>query len=200
MSNEQTWTGRPVEETKINYQDINSSILPKFSREPFTNPAGFPPHIANPHLDAIVNETNGIPVATVSKTYSLIQHQTAIDVTLETLASMGYSHHNAACELTQTNLGERMWLRIRFPQFTFDPGDGKIMNLELSLFNSVDGSMTFGFKAGWYRLVCANGMTQLDRGKRMNRRHTASLTPEFLSEQLEEHIQETLSEREIYRQ
>ena len=200
MSNEQTWTGRPVDETKIRYQDIDSSVLPTFSREDFTSPAGFPPHIANPYLDTIVNEINGIPVATVSKSYSLVQHQTAIDVTLEALASMGYSHQDAECELTQTKLGERMWLRIRFPEFTFDPGDGHIMHLELSLFNSVDRSMTFGFEVGWYRLICANGMTQLERGKRMNRRHTASLSPSFLSEQLQAHIQETLSEREIYKE
>ena len=56
-----------------------------------------------------------------------------------------------------------MWLRVRFPQYSFDPGDRNKMFLELSVFNSVDRSLVFGFEGGWYRQVCANGMVALER-------------------------------------
>ena len=191
----QTWTGRTVTEQEILYDEISPSTIPSFGRENFEGDNG----AINQYLDVIYNEVCGTPVATVSKGYSLIQHRTALASTMEALAQMGYSEKADDCDLTITELGERMWLRIRFPEFTFDPGDGYNMNLELSLFNSVDGSMTFGFEVGWYRLICKNGLVTLDHGKTMNRRHTKSLLPSLIVKELQKSITETLNGQKMYR-
>ena len=184
----QTWTGRPVTEQKISYDEINPSTIPRFGRENFEGDNG----TINQYLDVIYNEECGTPIATVSKGYSLIQHRETLASTMEALARMGYSEKADDCDLTITELGERMWLRIRFPELSFDPGDGHTMTLELSLFNSVDRSMTFGFEVGWYRLICENGLVALDYGKTMNRRHTKSLIPNLIVEQLNKAITNAL--------
>ena len=190
----QTWTGRSVTEQTILYSEISPSTIPNFGRENFEGDNG----AFNKYLDVIYNETCGTPITTVSKGYSLIQHRTALAATIEALAQMGYSEKADDCELTMTELGERMWLRIRFPEFSFDPGDGYNMNLELSLFNSVDGTMTFGFEVGWYRVICKNGLVTLDHGKTMNRRHTKSLLPSLIVKQLQKSITETLDGKQMY--
>ena len=127
-----TWIGRPVEKKNIPYSEIDIDTIPTFRREPFSING-----VENPYLDTIIHK-NGTPVATVSKSYSLIQHHTALHVTFKALESMGYSPKDAECELNITTLGERMWARIRFPGYRFDPGDGHVIHLELSLFNKND--------------------------------------------------------------
>ena len=191
----QTWTGRPVKTELLPLRLINSNQLPTFKRENFEGDNG----AMNPHLDVILNEACGTPVATVSKNYSLIQHQDAIQTTIDTLDLLGYTTDNTECELTWTKLGERIWLRIRFQDHSFDPGDGYPMFLELSIFNSVDGSLVFGFEGGWYRQICANGMVALAHGISTNKRHSKSLTTEFLAQQLKQVLDSTLSEQETYK-
>ena len=191
----QTWTGRSVKTEKLPLKLINSGQLPTFRRENFEGDNG----AINPHLDVIFNEVCGTPLTTVSKNYSLIQHQDAIQTTIDTLNLLGYSTDNTECELTWTKLGERMWLRIRFQEYTFDPGDGHPIFLELSIFNSVDGSLVFGFETGWYRQICENGMVALAHQTSKNKRHTKSLTTAFLAEQLNQAITDTLSEQETYK-
>ena len=109
-----TWTGRPVNEVKINYENLSNDNLPTFSREPFTVNG-----IESPYLDSIIH-SNGTPIATVSKTYALVQHTEAINIVSEALINIGYNPKDALCELITTELGERIWIRIRFPQLEFD--------------------------------------------------------------------------------
>ena len=189
-----TWIGRPIDEKNLFYSEINIDTIPTFRREPFSING-----VENPYLDTIVHK-NGTPVATVSKSYSLIQHHTALDATFKALESMGYTPKDAECELAMTSLGERMWLRVRFPQYSFDPGDRNKMFLELSVFNSVDRSLVFGFEGGWYRQVCANGMVALERGRKINKRHTASLSPVFIAVYLQKSITEVLREEDTYKE
>ena len=194
--NTNTWTGRPVNETFELYKNLDTKLLPTFRRKNFKNINGD----SNPYLDVIVNEQKDMPVATVSKSYGLLQHTEAVEVTIDALSNMGFSHKDAHCELAMTDLGERMWLRIRFPQHHFDPGDEKPMMLELSLFNSVDRSLVFGFEGGWYREICKNGMVALNVGTRINRRHSKAFSADFLAQQLDEKLVAVLSEEERYKE
>ena len=190
-----TWTGRPVNETFDAYHNLDTRLIPTFRRKDFKNINGD----SNPYLDVIVNEQRDMPVATVSKQYGLLQHTEAIQATVEALNKLGLSENGAMCELAMTELGERMWLRIRFPEHNFDPGDEKPMMLELSIFNSVDRSLVFGFEGGWYRQICTNGMVTLEIGSRYNRRHSKSFSADFLSQQLDEKIVSVLSEEARYK-
>ena len=191
-----TWTGRPVNETISTYDNLDTSLIPTFRRKDFKNINGD----SNPYLDVIVNEQRDMPVATVSKQYGLLQHTEAIEATVEALNNLSLSEADAVCELAMTELGERMWLRIRFPKSHFDPGDGEKMMLELSIFNSVDRSLVFGFEGGWYREICTNGMMALAIGARINRRHSKAFSAEFLSQQLDEKIVSVLNEEEQYKE
>ena len=190
-----TWTGRPVHETFTLYSNLQVDQLPTFRREDFKTPTGE----SNPHLDVIVNEEKDIPVATVSKSYGLLQHTEAVEVTVDALSNMGYKHNDAHCQIAMTELGERMWMRIRFPQHNFDPGDAHEMMLELNLFNSVDRSLIFGFEGGWYREICTNGMVALDVGARFNRRHSKAFSSKYLADQLDEKLANVLNEEQHYK-
>ena len=69
-----------------------------------------------------------------------------------------------------------MELILRFPEtYSFDPGDGNPMALQLVCLNSVEGSTRFRALMGWFRFVCSNGLvvgvTRLD----IRRRHSGEV-------------------------
>ena len=192
------WTGRIVREHE-NYFDEIRDVVPYFDRQPFTMNG-----VQNERLDTIIRipidtHDNPVPVATVSKSYSLVQHREVLDAVRTAFEDLSYNTANAKCSLLLTEYDERMWLRIRFPEaHTFDPGDGQPLTLEFHALNSVDRSTTLTFEFGWYRLVCSNGMMRLNSGNRFRRRHTTSLAPGKLVEYLGSTIADTEAEKETY--
>ena len=193
------WIGRPVREHENVFDEIRN-VIPHFDRQPFTADG-----VRNDHLDTIIKlpidtHDNQVPVATVSKSYSLVQHHDVLIAVERAFNDLGYNTKNAACSLQLTEYGERMWLRVKFAEaHTFDPGDGQPLTLEFHALNSVDRSTTLTFEFGWYRLVCSNGMMRLNSVDRFQRRHTASLTPEILVEYLGDTIADIEREKETYR-
>ena len=107
----------------------------------------------------ILEYDSEIPVATVSKSYQLIQHRQVIKAIVDALAQVGINHNEVKAELMMSQYGERVGLHIQFPDaYSFDPGDGHELALQLCVYNSVDRSSRFRAVLGWFRLVCSNGM------------------------------------------
>ena len=193
------WIGRTVKEHENYFDDIRNAI-PYFSRRPFTADS-----VRNEHLDTIIKlpvdtHDNPVPVATVSKSYSLVQHHEVLNAVETAFKDLSYNTANAKCSLQLTEYGERMWLKMKFPEgHRFDPGDGHPLILEFHALNSVDGSTPLTFEFGWYRLICSNGMMRLNSGNRFRKRHTTSLAPGKLVEYLGNTIADTEAEKETYK-
>lgn len=191
----QKWTGRPVTHETTTLAEVNTYI-PSFTREPFGT---------NEYLDVITEEKEARPIAIVSKNYALIQHHEVISELQDTFEELdlGFGHicdpSILKTELLLTKYGERMWLKISAPGLrTFDPGDGHPLELQFHAMNSVDGSLRLALTAGWLRLICANGMMQITKNKKVERRHTKSLDTRSLKENIEESIDQMQSEPELY--
>ena len=194
-----TWTGRKTYEHHGTFEEIRAKV-PSFQKEDFALEDGG----ENKYTDVIVmNPADGgepVPVSTVSKGYSLIQHRTVMDSTSDALKELGYNINDLKSQVNLTEYGERMWGRIRFPeQHSFDPGDGHKLDLELHFINSVDKSTRLIFEIGWYRMVCTNGLISRVKSTTTRRKHTISLVPEFLSEYFKQTIVEMETEPDRYK-
>ena len=188
------WDSKLVNAYKGNFTEISESI-PSFERKPFQIDGS-----ENKNLDVVINTSdNGTPIATVSKSYSLVEHTRILNTIQEAFEKLKLNIDETECNLYLTEYGERMWLRIQFfKKHIFDPGDGHVLIPQLHIRNSVDGSTPLGYELAWYRLVCENGLMCLDTESRFRKRHTASLEPKLFVKYLRENISTILSEKETY--
>ena len=188
------WDGRLVNDYEGNLIEVLDSI-PIFDKQPFKIGTS-----DNKHFDVVVNTSKeNMPVATVSKSYSLVQHRDILTTIGRALEKLRYKINETECNLHLTEYGERMWLKIQFlKENIFDPGDGYPLIPQLHVRNSVDGNTPLSFELFWYRLICRNGLMCLDTESRFNKRHTKSLKPELLIEYLNENISKIQQEKEVY--
>ncbi len=188
------WGGRLVNDYEGNLIEVLDSI-PIFEKQPFKIDTS-----DNKNFDVVVNTSKGnMPVATVSKSYSLVQHRDILTTIERAFEKLRYKIDETECNLHLTEYGERMWLRIQFlKENIFDPGDGYPLIPQLHVRNSVDGNTPLSFELFWYRLICKNGLMCLDTESRFNKRHTKSLKPESLIKYLDENISKVQLEKEVY--
>ncbi len=188
------WDNKLVNEYKGNLVEISDSI-PFFEKKPFKIDGS-----ENENFDVVINTSdNGMPIATVSKSYSLVQHASIFNTIQEAFEKLKLNIDKTECNLYLTEYGERMLLRIQFLRnHIFDPGDGHVLIPQLHIRNSVDGSTPLMYELAWYRLICENGLMCLDTKSRFRKRHTASLEPKLFVKYLRDNISTILSEKEIY--
>ncbi len=188
------WDSRLVNEHKGNLVDIEENIS-VFTKRPFNVDGA-----ENKHFDVVVNTSDGgTPVATVSKSYSLIQHSEILQIIHIAFEKLGYNIDETECNLYLTEYGECMWLKIQISKgFKFDPGDGHVLIPQLHVRNSVDGTAPLAFELSWYRLICMNGLMCLETESRFSKRHTKSLNPGLFVEYLSENLSKIQREKEVY--
>lgn len=200
---EPKWFNSPVTVHEGTLTDI-SQFIPDCHRQDFAlgNNARFS---ANKRLDMIIRKPFGpertfIPIGIVSKDYVLLKHAEVIDTATKSMKSLGTDPANVQAEITITEYGERMALRVYLPEkYEFDPGDGNKLAMCLECFNSVDGSTRFRALMGWFRFVCSNGLvigvTQAD----IRRRHIGDLTLNDLSMVLSSGLERAQADKENFR-
>ena len=188
------WDSRLVNEHKGNLVEI-ADFISVFRKQPFKVGGS-----ENKHFDVVVNTSDGgTPVATVSKSYSLVQHFEILKFISIAFENLGYNIDETECNLYLTEYGERMWLKIQFLKgYMFDPGDGHALIPQLHVRNSVDRNAPLAFELSWYRLICRNGLMCLDTESRFSKRHTKSLEPKLFIEYLNENISKIQLEKEVY--
>lgn len=142
-------------------------LVPTFERWPFAvadfRTTSERPSPGNKYFDVIVRrpfqDSAPVPVGIVSKKYVLVQHTQIVDALANACARLTNVPDTLPWELTITEYGSRMALRVIFPpRYEFDPGDGHPLALRLECVNSVDGSTRFQIHFGWFRFVCSNGL------------------------------------------
>ena len=184
------WFGQPAKVGAATFDELRSR-LPCFTRQPF-GPEG----CENGYLLSIVREPvedddRRIPVAVVSPQYELIQHHEVLDWLAEALCVVGQKAGSLKGTLILSAYGERMHLRLRLPEYDFDPGDGHPLSLVVHATNSVDKSTALEVSLGWWRQVCSNGMKVQVNGCKarqvhlMGRKRAAGIA-EMLKSQMDE--------------
>jgi hypothetical protein len=165
------WNGHKVRGTKVPLKDMVDGF-PIFTRSPFGEGVN-----VNAYFDVITREPFGsdgrrIPVATVSKRYALLQHNTLIKQVVGALddADIEVSSEDEA-HVFVSEFGERMECSVMFSNFKFDPGDDCPLVLRLFMRNSVDGSCAFELSTRWYRQICSNGLAVLTNHDKMRAIH-----------------------------
>lgn len=135
---------------------------------------------AHPHryLDAIVRQTDQgaaqVPIALVSKRYTLVQHRTLVEALRDAIAPHFANAADFTCQMTMSEYGGRMKVRVLLPD-ALKPPDGEDIRPTLECFNSVDGSRPLQVYLGWFRFVCENGLVIGEELVRLRRRHVKSL-------------------------
>jgi hypothetical protein len=159
--------------------------LPTFTRHPFGD---------NLYKDEIRREPVGIadaqiPIAMVSKSYSLIQHREVLSSVYRALLEVGKDCSAIHSAILISEYGERMQWSCEVPGFGFDPGDGHPIVLRINCMNSVDKTTALEISLGWFRLVCTNGMMFGMADSNLRMRHIKSLNvaeiAAYLNEQFE---------------
>jgi hypothetical protein len=192
-----TWEGASVVELTGKVADIFPHV-PVFSRHPFrvgSEENRFKDEIRREPLK-ITDEP--IPVATVSKTYSLIQHRDVLSSVFRALKMMHIDISGVESSLLLSEYGERMQWSCAIPGMDFNPGDGHPLVLRINCLNSVDTSTVLEITFSWYRLICSNGMMFGLKDSRLRRRHIQSLDPEDIAAYLKEELDQLPQEKSLY--
>jgi hypothetical protein len=194
-----TWDGATVIEHIGRVTDLYSRI-PVFSRHPLRAGAQ-----ENRYKDEIRKEPltitdDPIPIVTVSKTYSLVQHRDVLTSVFRALRMIQIDISDLESTLLLSEYGERMQWTCSIPNFDFDPGDGCPIVLQINCLNSVDTSTALEITFNWYRLVCGNGMMFGLKNSWLRRRHIRSLDPGDVADYLREQLEEMPKEQSLYKE
>ncbi len=193
------WDGSAVKELTGTVTQIFPEI-PVFSRHPFR--VG---DQENRFKDEIWREPlkiteEPVPITTVSKSYSLIQHRDVLASAFRALKMIGIDISGVQSSALMSEYGERMQWSCPIPNMDFDPGDGHPLVLRINCLNSVDTRTVLEITFSWFRLVCANGLMFGVGDSRLRRRHIQSLDPQDVAGYLKEQLGQRPAEQSLYRE
>ncbi len=194
-----TWNGAQVVEHTGKVAELYSKI-PIFSRQPFRVGAEENRFKDEIRREPLTISESPIPIATVSKDYSLIQHREVLASIFRALKLINIDISELQSTLLLSEYGERMQWSCNLPHFDFDPGDKCPIVLRINCLNSVDTTTLFDISFGWYRLVCSNGMMFGLKESRFRRRHVQSLDPGGIATYLGEELKQMPEQKSLYRE
>ena len=121
-----TWEGATVTSMTGTLGELYQAV-PLFSRHPFRSGGEENRYKDEIRREPLRVEEDPIPVATVSKTYSLIQHRDVLSSVYRALQLLNLQNADVESTLLRSEYGERMLWSCQLPNFDFDPGDGHPM-------------------------------------------------------------------------
>lgn len=141
--------------------------------ETFYVPPGTQVRQVNKYRFVVNNRTNE-DVNVVRSRYAIIQHKDAASMTLAALQSCGIGQ---TARYQVLDLGNRMRMRILFPDVVVDDGSLGGLHLGMNVSNSYDQSSSFRAELLAWRVVCSNGMIIRHRipGASFSMRHVGSV-------------------------
>ena len=193
-----TWEGASVTSMTGKLGDLYQAV-PLFSRHPFRSGGEENRYKDEIRREPLKVDEDPIPVATVSKTYSLIQHRDVLSSVYRALQLLSFESANVESTLLLSEYGERMLWSCQLPNFDFDPGDGHPIVLRMNCLNSVDMSTSLEVTLEWFRLVCSNGLMFGLGDSRMRKRHIRSLDPEDVAGYVKEQLSQAKEEQSLYK-
>jgi len=136
----------------------------------------------------IRRKDNGIVLGVVGEDYELLTHKNAVSGAEKTLNKLGKWELQ---KFFTANDGARLYAQYNFPEKKYTVGnllDGRPDDvcISLTMTNSYDGLLKFGFILGAYRFICANGLKIGHDIFSIRRRHTSGLDPDAIFEKANE--------------
>jgi hypothetical protein len=185
------WLGEDVEQIDTTLDQIEQ-LLPVFVRSGLGK---------NRFLDLIVREggQEPLPVATVSKRYTLVQHADATNAVTAEIRRHRIDPAGVPAHLLISEYGSRIALRATLPdEYSFTPPDGHKTALAFECFNSVDRSVPLMAAVGWFRFVCSNGLVVGTASAKVRQRHLPPLNIGEIAEVLTEGLAVAIHERKAF--
>jgi hypothetical protein len=135
------------------------------------------------HYKAVVDSETQTVFSIVTTSYRLIRHEEAIGEIERaiTKASM-FGSYEISTSFSPD--GGRMRRTYRFPEISVRISGGDIVNPELHLLNSYDGTWPLMVILGAFRLVCKNGLVVQDTFLCFRKRHIVQLDQIYLEEEV----------------
>ena len=152
---------------------------------------GIPNKVNSKEIDStgykfIVREDTGDVLSCMTNEYRMVKNKEIIDIAAPIL-----KQHDAEL-IAAITLGEgqkTVW-KWRIPGYTIKISDGDLLNPEIIIKNSYDGSLQVHILAGAFRIVCSNGLIIGVTLGQKNYRHSVN---NVHLDKLEEAIQGTIS-------
>ena len=110
------------------------------------------------HQAVIRSDTRDV-LAIHGGSYKLTPHSEVADAAMDAIRASGVDLEEARIRDRVYDNGAKMLRTVSFPAITTQPRVGDIVEFEIVLRNSYDGSWRYGMSAGARRLICLNGMT-----------------------------------------
>ena len=114
--------------------------------------------------------------------YTITTNEKLLNAGLEIMADMGLEIEKVDEKLSWSN-DKRMYVSF-ITNKEFSPNGGDPHKLMLTVYNSYDGSMSWGCELGRWRQVCANGAFVVRLMKKYRKKHFVEFKPEILREQI----------------
>ena len=114
-------------------------------------------------------------IAPVSKHYKVVKTRDLVETAENAFRGSGLDWER---NIRATSDGARVWAEYNFPNEVVKLPNVKVgdnMGMRLTLGNSYDKTQKASFALGMLRLVCANGMTTLDKEFDFSKRHTGTI-------------------------
>jgi len=168
-----SWYGQKVERIEGDVALLNVN-LPTFKLMPCGK---------NEYIRMVVREKRfdkpAVPVATVSRDYTLIQHGWFLDKVVDSLKDMGLSIDGLHGTLDISEYGERIQILLQMPVPVYDPGDGHPLAMMMHIYNSVDKTCALEIGLRWIRVICNNALV-IDRKSDFKRAHIGKCIDEVM--------------------
>ena len=122
---------------------------------------------------AIVRTDTNKVLSVMGSRYELIPHTEMIGRAVAEIEETGLEFY--INKFHSMNDGAKVSLEFRFPTLRTKLGDGDEIDMQLHFKNSYDGSWSYDFMVGFFRLVCSNGLVVGKELARFKRKHTDGL-------------------------
>lgn len=103
----------------------------------------------------IVREDTGDVLSCMTDEYKLVDNRTVVEKVDTLLSGNGAE----LCEAVSYSNGQRSVWKWNFPNTEVKVGKGDLINPQLIVANSYDGSVSVNIMGGAFRLICLNGLT-----------------------------------------
>jgi hypothetical protein len=141
-------------------------------------------------------EDTGACLGVTSEQYGIVQNSALLDAARQALASRGLSGYEES--IIVTGNGERFYADFTFKNKQLASGVGDVFGYKLTLKNSFDRSLRAAFALGFLRLICTNGMATLEKEFAITRKHSSSISVDFLGKAIDMALTKGQSALAIY--
>lgn len=122
---------------------------------------------------AIIRTDTDEVLSVMSKNYKLVSHKEVFNDAVDYLDNSGFDYQIQKDEIIKK--GSRMIVEFSIPELIHKYEDSDTLDFRLYFKNSYDGSWSFDFSCGFYRLICSNGLIIGDVLQKFAKKHTRYL-------------------------